>query len=325
MVPSIYNERSNQMSHNVETMAYSGERPWHSLGNAVSNDLTPEEMMIASGTNWTVSKHPMYSRIGENEVLLSRQSLFRDSDNTELDIIGGDDWNVTQNSEAFAFFKEFVERGEMQMETAGSLQNGKIVWVLAKVNKEFNLFNGDKVEGRLLFSNFHKYGFSRDIRFTPTRVVCNNTLTMALNGKADKVFKASHRVVINNEIIKETLGIVEKKMTEYEELATFLGSKQYNNESVKEFFNEVFPKISKIAVEKELSKNAKASVLALEHQPGVEFAPHSWWQAANAVTYVTDHLMGRTEDARVSNMWYGQVKDLKLRAMTLALDYANKS
>ena len=148
---------------------------------------------------------------------------------------------------------------------------------------------------------------------------------MALNGKADKVFKASHRVVINNEIIKETLGIVEKKMTEYEELATFLGSKQYNDESVKEFFNEVFPKISKIAVEKELSKNAKASVLALEHQPGVEFAPHSWWQAANAVTYVTDHLMGRTEDARVSNMWYGQVKDLKLRAMTLALDYANKS
>jgi N-acetyl-gamma-glutamylphosphate reductase len=74
-----------------------------------------------------------------------------------------------------------------------------------------------------------------------------------------------------------------------------------------------------------VSKNAKLVMSAIEHQPGVEFAPGSWWQALNSVTYVTDHLLGRTDDTRVYNMWYGTTKDLKTKAYNLALDFASKS
>ena len=217
----------------------------------------------------------------------------------------------------------------MKMETAGSLQNGKIVWVLAKVGNGFTLFGGDKVESYLLFTNPHKYGMSIDVRFTSIRVVCNNTLTMALNGKANNVFKASHRVEITNEAIQETLGIVETKMEQYKENVEFLGSKRYSQEAIADYFDEVFPLVLTVKDRKreakKVSKSAGLALQALTHQPGLEFAPGSWWQGLNAVTYVTDHLMGRSDDARVHNSWYGQTKDLKLKAMKLALEYAKNS
>jgi phage/plasmid-like protein (TIGR03299 family) len=316
------------MSHNIETIAWASTKPWHNLGVQVSNDLTPEEMMIASGTNWNVSKHPMFVRLNDKVSINvpNKSALLRDDTNTVLDVVGGDDWYYTQNSEAFQFFNEFVQRGDMTMETAGSLQNGKIVWVLAKVKESFEPVDGDVVESHLLFTNYHKYGFSRDIRFTPTRVVCNNTLTMALNSTANRLFKASHRIQINDEMVKETLGIAHASMYEYKERAEFLTSKRYDDESLQNFINNVFPTLSVKKEEKvKVSKNAKLVMSAIEHQPGVEFAPGSWWQALNSVTYVTDHLLGRTDDTRVYNMWYGTTKDLKTKAYNLALDFASKS
>lgn len=312
------------MSHNIESMAYySAEKPWHNLGVAVSNDLSAEEMMIASKTNWRVEKYPIFTKVGDTEIQLIQQALVRDSDNSILDIVG-EDWIPKQNIEAFEFFKEFVDSGKMTMETAGSLQSGKIVWVLAKVGKNFDLFGGDKVESYLLFSNPHKYGFSIDVRFTAVRVVCNNTLTMALNGKADKVFKSSHRIAVSNEMIKETLKIVDTKMEQYEETASFLGSKMFDPVSLQKYFDEVFPILSKTSEEKS-SKNSKLAMAAIQNQPGIQYAAGSFWQALNAVTYVTDHMMGRNDDTRVHNAWYGSTATTKLKAMKLAVDYAKNS
>src|SRR5579863_1967777 len=116
--------------HNIETMAWTNEVPWHSLGVKVSNDLTTDEFMVASKTDWTVTKHPIFAHIGEDVFEVpGKSALMRDFDNKILDIVGGDDWYFTQNREAFEFFREFVERGDMTMETAGSLQGGKIVWI----------------------------------------------------------------------------------------------------------------------------------------------------------------------------------------------------
>ena len=322
--------------HNVETMAYSGECPWHGLGNPVSNDLSTYEMMVAAGCDWTVSKHPMYMDIGGEKVAIEdRVGLIRDNDNSVLDIVG-EGWEPTQNEEAFDTFKEFIEKGNMEMHTAGSLQGGKIVWVMAKVKSDFTLFGGDRVEQHLLFTNPHKFGMNRDVRFTPTRVVCNNTLAMALNGKVNSVFKSSHRVKFNPDLMKETLGITEKKMDDYKEMASFLGSKAYDMESVMEFFNNVFPSLAvrtekkkagdeNLVVEGKDSRNATQCKYLLESQPGVEFAPGSWWQAFNAVTFLTDHIQGRTSDARVYNAWYGQNQTLKLKAAKMALDFAKKA
>jgi len=325
------------MSHNVEKMAFSGETPWHNTNcTRVSNDLTTEQMMIAAGCDWTVSKHPMFMNIAGNQVLVEdRVGLVRDSDNSVLDIVG-EGWEPTQNEEAFDSFREFIEKGDMEMHTAGSLQKGKIVWVMAKVKSDFTLFNGDRVEQHLLFTNPHKFGMNRDIRFTPTRVVCNNTLAMALNGKVNSVFKSSHRVKFNADLMKETLGITEKKMEDYKDMASFLGSKSYDMESVMEFFNNVFPSLQvrtekkkagdeNLVIEGKDSRNAIQCKYLLESQPGAEFAPGSWWQAANSITYFTDHLMGRTADSRLYNAWYGTTQTLKLKAMKLALDYAKKA
>src|ERR1700722_8371175 len=169
--------------HNVETMAWTSERPWHGLGVEVSNDLTAEQLIKAAQLDWTVSTHPIFTQIGDQKLGLKEMALVRDTDNSVLDIVGSD-WEPNQNQTAFEFFKEFVDAGDMTMETAGSLQDGRLVWGLAKVKESFELFGGDKVESYLLFSNPHKYGWSIDVRFTPVRVVCNNTLTLALNGKA---------------------------------------------------------------------------------------------------------------------------------------------
>jgi phage/plasmid-like protein (TIGR03299 family) len=313
-----------KMSHEVETMAWTSEKPWHGLGFEVSNDLTPEEMMVASKTNWTVSKAPMYAALPGGDVLLPEKTLYRDSDMSILDIVG-DDWLPVQNAEAFDFFNEFVKAGDMTMETAGSLKKGKTVFALAKVNKSFTLFGGDKVESYLLFTNPHQYGKSIDVRFCGVRVVCNNTLTMALNSKVNNVFKQSHRVKWDTDTVKATLGVADKRLQSYEELASFLGSKEYTDETVKAYFDEVFPSAStlKEGSEKKSSRNAQQAFLALTHQPGVEFAPNSWWQAINAVTFVTDHLMGRSNENRLDNAWYGPVKDKKILAFTKAKEYAD--
>jgi phage/plasmid-like protein (TIGR03299 family) len=311
--------------HNVETMAWTSERPWHGLGVEVSNDLTAEQMLKAAQLDWTVSTHPIFTQIGDQKLGLKEMALVRDTDNSILDIVGSD-WEPNQNQTAFEFFKEFVDTGDMTMETAGSLQDGRLVWGLAKVKESFELFGGDKVESYLLFSNPHKYGWSIDVRFTPVRVVCNNTLTLALSGTSGNVSKQSHRNAFNKETALKTLGIASKKMAAYKETAEFLGSKLFDVETVTAFFDEIFPVIStKKEAKKEHSLNADYAQAALIHQPGVEFAPGSWWQAVNAVTYVTDHMMGRTDENRVSSMWFGSAKDKKVAAFNLAKDYANRA
>jgi phage/plasmid-like protein (TIGR03299 family) len=239
----------------------------------------------------------------------------------------GKDWEPVQNSEAFAFFNKFVENGDMKMETAGSLQGGNYVWGLAKIKKSFELFGGDVINPYLLFTNPHKYGLPVDIRFTAIRVECNNTLTMALGKKAN-FFKASHRMVFDPEMAKEALGIASKKMDDYIEQVQVLGENQYTKETVDNYFSEVFPVQvvkGKDESKKEKSKNHKEALIALENQPGLEYAPGSWWQAYNAVTYITDHLMARTQEARVTNIWYGQTKELKIKAFEKARDYAFKA
>ena len=192
------------MAHNVETMAYAGEVPWHGLGVPVSNDLTPVQMMEKAGLNWTVDQIDSYVTVGDKQIPTGMKSLVRSSDNKVLTNIG-QVWNPVQNEDAFNFFSEYVMKGDMEMHTAGSLKGGQLVWALAKVKESFDLFGGDTVESYLLFSNPHKYGFSIDVRFTPIRVVCNNTLSLSLEAKAERSVKVGHRTEFNANEVKKAL------------------------------------------------------------------------------------------------------------------------
>ncbi len=319
------------MAHEIEfindvaQMAYAGETPWHKLGTKVPADLTPDQMLEAAGLDWNVTKIPAFATIGGEQVSVGHSALVRESDNKLLDVVSND-WNPVQNSEAFDFFNEFVMAGDMQMNTAGSLKGGTVVWGLAKVNESFELFKGDKIDSYLLFTNFHKYGFSTDVRFTPIRVVCNNTLTLSLSSAVERMVRISHRQAFDAANVKEMLGIATDKLAKYKEMAAFLGSKRANHESVVEYFERIFPLTTTKEQEegvKKLSKNALIAMNVLETQPGAEFAQGTWWQSFNAVTYMTDHILGRNDDNRLASAWYGQNKTLKTKALELAIEYAD--
>ncbi len=321
------------MAHQVETMAYAGETPWHGLGTRVSNDLSVDEMLEQSGLDWKVRAIPVVGKADGIEIKSDHKMLIRESDNKQLTMIT-DKWNPVQNHEAFDFFREFVDAGSMEMHTAGSLQGGRWVWVLAKVKESFELFGGDKVDSYLLFSNPHIYGRGVEIRFTPTRVVCNNTLNLSLGTATDNKVRLNHRSTFDQEMVKEALGIASEKMTKYKEMAQFLGSKTYKTENVAEFMKSVFPGYSKKDIAKPetlteaqvaslgLSRNAKGALDILETQPGADYAPGTWWNAYNACTYMTDHVIGKTQESRLTSAWYGLNKSVKVKALEKAVEYA---
>ena len=198
------------MAHLVETMAYAGQVPWHGLGVPVSNDLTPMQMMEKAGLNWQVREVDNFIEFDGERKFTGQKSLVRETDGKILTTVG-ENWNPVQNSEAFEFFSEYVLAGDMEMHTAGSLKDGQMTWALAKVKDSFELFKGDQVDSYLLFSNPHQYGKSIDIRFTPIRVVCNNTLTFSLEMKSEKSVKVGHRVEFNASEVKKALGIATSK------------------------------------------------------------------------------------------------------------------
>ena len=151
------------MSHNIEMvngeaqMAYAGETPWHGLGTKVSNDLSPTQMMQQAGCDWEVKKVPSFVELGDEKVATGQESLVRTSDNRILTNVGPN-WEPLQNADAFEFFNEYVLAGDMEMHTAGSLDDGRVVWCLAKVKESFTILGEDQVDSYLLLSNPHKYG-----------------------------------------------------------------------------------------------------------------------------------------------------------------------
>jgi phage/plasmid-like protein (TIGR03299 family) len=256
-----------------------------------------------------------------------KKALVRSSDNKVLDVVG-DNWNPVQNSEAFEFFSEYCLAGDMEMHTAGSLKGGQMVWALAKVKESFDILGGDQVDSYLLFSNPHKYGKAIDVRFTPIRVVCNNTLSMSLGQNVANSVSLNHRTAFNPESVKETMGIAHEKFAMYKETCEFLASKQFSMDSLIQYYNEVFPRTyqgkKEVSVKgyEDLTNNAQKAFSFLETQPGAEFGAGSWWSALNSVTYLTDHQMGREADSRLTSAWFGANQTRKVKAVEKAVEFA---
>lgn len=320
------------MAHEIEIvngvaqMAYRASKgaPWHKLGTPIGDDMTPFEIMKVAGLDWTVSKADTFAKVLNEDGSIKytstgTQALIRDTDGKVLTQVGKN-WNPVQNIEAFEFFTEFVENGDMQMDTAGSLKGGQIVWALADVKESFTLFGGDQVKGYLLFSNPHVYGKTVDIRFCAERVVCNNTLTMALNERGQPSVKVNHRSQFDAERVKEILGMSHNKLEKFKETAEFLGSKQYNQSTLEKYFGHIFGMSSK--EDKKLSRTAEEVMGIVTIQPGAEYRKGSYWQMFNAVTYATDHQLGRSADSRMNSAWFGTNAKRKLDALDLAVEMA---
>jgi phage/plasmid-like protein (TIGR03299 family) len=307
-----------EMVNGVAQMAYAGELPWHGLGSQVSDDISTDGMMEAAGLDWSVTKQPMYymDDLGEMGEVPGKSALVRSSDNKVMDIVG-QDWNPVQNAEAFEFFREFVDSGDMKMHTAGSLKGGKMVWALAKVNDGFTIKTAqgeDSVESYLLFSNPHQYGKSIDVRFTPIRVVCNNTLTLSLNQNVDQYVRMGHQRPFNAEDAMATLGMAHQKLETYKEAAEYLCQKSYTSEQMVDYFNQVFPSASS----RDSNKSREAQEV-MHTQAGANLGEGTFWQLFNTVTYMTDHTLGRNNDTRLQSSWYGANQNVKKKALELAV------
>ena len=315
------------MSHELEivngmaNMAYRESKglPWHGLGTPVHDNMTPMEMMKAANLDWKVTKKKSYVEINGQKVETGQEALVRESDGRILTNVSGA-WKPCQNEQAFEFFNEFVSAGDMQMDTAGSLKDGQIVFAAADVNDGFTLFGGDEVKGYLLFSNPHVYGKSIDVKFIMTRVVCNNTLSMALTERGQPAVRLSHRNNFNPEMVKELLGISHNRVEQFKGAAELLGSKKYSDKAFKTFLATVFGTSNQEG--KILSRTAERAFEIVETQPGADYAPKSWWNAYNAVTYMTDHEMGRSDDTRAAAAWFGHNAKRKLEALNVAVEMA---
>ena len=339
------------MAHAVETMAYAGEVPWHGLGVKVEDNLTPDEMLVAAGLDWTVSKRHLFTHSepsveNSNEVIPVNDYyvLVRDSDNKTFGPCGPK-FVPSQNADAFKFFEKFTSVGDMSMDTAGALKGGEQVWGLAKINDGFTLPGDDRVLGYLLVSVSHKWGKANEIRFTPIRVVCNNTLTYALADKTRPSFKMPHLTALDAEVFKsaeEALGIAGDRMKDFKESAEFLSSKNYTSQNVVSYISELFqPELLEQQKNIEQMSDIKAIATrqsmvdefkripamvhqALEEQPGANLksSKGTWWGAANAVTFIVDHKWGHDRDAALHNAWFGGRASLKQKAISKALEYA---
>lgn len=315
------------MTHEIEMidgkaqMAFRGDRNkiWHGLGTQVGDDLTPEQIMKAAGLDWSVVKVDTFMEWNGKRVDTGRQALVRETDGKLLTEVGPG-WNPVQNSEAFDFFTDFVKAGDMVMDTAGSLKDGQIVWALADIKDGFTLFGGDEVKGYLLFSNPHQYGRSIDVRFCLERVVCNNTLTVALNESNRASVKINHRTKFDANRVKQILGLSHDKLENFKEAAEFLGSKQFAKPDLETYFGNLFGESKK--EDKKLTRTGEMLLEVIDTQPGADFQKGSWWQAFNAVTYAIDHELGRSADTRMTSAWFGQGAKKKLDALNLAVKMA---
>ena len=197
------------MAANVETMFYTREKPWHGLGTMVAEAPNSKDALRLAGLNWKVLQEPVYT---ENEELIQGyKANVRDTDRKVLGVVT-DRYKVIQNEEAFAFTDTLLGEG-VRYETAGSLQEGRRVWMLARLPREF-IIGGERISPYMVFSNTHDGSGAVKTALTPIRVVCNNTLNLALR-TAKRSWSMIHTGDISGKIeeAKNTQFLADEYMT----------------------------------------------------------------------------------------------------------------
>jgi len=196
------------MAANVETMFYTREKPWHGLGTRVEESPTSADALQLAGLFWKVLQEPIYTDVGG--MIPGYRANVRDTDRKVLGVVT-ERYKVIQNEEAFAFTDELLGNG-VRYETAGSLQEGKKVWLLARLPREY-IISGERISPYLVFSNTHDGSGAVRVAITPIRVCCNNTLNLALS-TAKRSFSMIHTGDIKGKVqeAKDTLFMAEKYM-----------------------------------------------------------------------------------------------------------------
>lgn len=225
------------MAANVETMFFTREKPWHGLGTRVEEAPCSEDALRLAGLDWNVVQEPIYTDY--NEVIEGYKANVRDSDRKVLGVVT-DRYKIIQNHEAFAFTDTLLGSG-VRYETAGSLQEGKRVWILARLPREY-IISGERISPYLVFSNTHDGSGAVKVALTPVRVVCNNTLNLALQ-TANRSWSMIHTGNIKDKIqeAEDTLFMAEEYMDRLGKEFEQLRRQKLTDSQVREYIEQLLP------------------------------------------------------------------------------------
>lgn len=225
------------MPANVETMFYVREKPWHGLGTLVAEAPASADALICAGLDWRVEQKDVYT--GDGSLIPGYKVNLRSTDNAALGIVS-DRYKVVQNEDAFQFTDDLLGEG-VTYETAGALQGGKKVWILAKMPQRY-FIAGDEITPYLVVMNAHDGSSGIKVAMTPIRVVCQNTLNLALS-RAKRIWTTKHTENVLSRVheARETLQLAEAYMGELGRGIDALSQIRLTDKKVMEFMQEFFP------------------------------------------------------------------------------------
>lgn len=281
----------------IESLFYVRETPWHGQGLRVEDAPSSEEAIRLAGLDWSVDQQPIY--LADGTQIKDNYANVRSSDGKALGIVGSK-YKIVQNTEAFAFTDELLGEG-VKYETAGSLKEGKVIWLLAKMPEAFEVL-GDKVEPYLVFTNTHDGSGAVRVCMTPVRVVCNNTLNMALRG-AKRVWSARHTGSIASKLddARETLQFANNYIKATQETFEELYKIKLNDISLHRMLNNIAPITEDMSDrQKENQKTIRDDILLrYEEAPDLKVLDQTGARLVQAVADTTSHL----EPFRLTANW----------------------
>lgn len=321
------------MAHNLTienekaSMMYYGEIPWHGLGTRLQKPATSEEAIVSAGLDWEVVKKPVYVKLDKRFQVKDTFAMVRKDkwQRNECDILGvvGKNYTPVQNKDAFNFFDSIVGEKKAIYHTAGSLSGGKIIWILAKLPGYIRVVGNDISEKYLLLSNSHDGSSMVQIKFTPIRVVCQNTLTIAMNKGETLKVKHSRDVKDRLKQASELLGIVNDKYDTIERSFKNMAKVQLNEKRLNEYIKTIFPdpvdelQYATVDNNREMVRELFEQGLG-NNLPGVQ---GTLWAGYNAVTELIDHkITKQNKDMRTKSIWFGNGYNVKQKAFDVAND-----
>lgn len=318
------------MAHLVQTMAYTGETPWHQLGNQLPAQQPIEVWAEKAGMDWDICETPvryMTEQAGSLGSIMSfsdQKVLYRSDTKAALSVVS-QRYQVVQPKAVLEFYRDLTEISGFELETAGVLKEGKKFWALAKTGKETTLKGNDLVKGYILLATSCDGTLATTATPTTVRVVCNNTLSIALNG-ASSAIKVPHSTSFDQQAVKKQLGIAVSQWDSFMyRMKTLSERKVKSHEAMNYFLKVICQSDSHVdpamgLMNERALKKVQALYEGQGHGADLASANGTAWGLLNAVTEFVDHeRKAKSQDYRLDSAWFGQGANLKQRALDHAL------
>jgi phage/plasmid-like protein (TIGR03299 family) len=316
--------------HNVETMAFVNQRPWHGLGQQLAPQEPIEVWTKRAGMNWRIESAGVQFDAGEGDdpgqEFPGQKVLYRSDTKAPLAIVS-DRYQVVQPAEILEFYRDLTDLGGFELETAGVLKEGKKFWALARTGQSVSLKGRDEVNGYLLLATACDGTLATTAQFTSVRVVCQNTLAIALSKDAGAI-KVPHRSQFDAQAVKRQLGVAIASWDDFMLQMKALSERRVNAKAAEAFLQRVLTYPATGATEHRATVVNERALKVVHHLfagrgMGANFssANNTAWGLVNSVTeFVDHHRRARSEDYRLDAAWFGQGAELKKRAWDEALE-----